>query len=58
MRLLIWARSIHDDCIFSEGDWWGWPKDYKSGRKLGRDRDCVWHPPPTGWMNLTWLEKL
>ncbi|MBA0813766.1 hypothetical protein Gohar_027590, partial [Gossypium harknessii] len=48
----MWARSVHDDCIFSEVDWWGRHKDYRSGRKLGRVRDCVWDPPPTGWLKF------
>ncbi|MFQ6655346.1 hypothetical protein Gotur_025938 [Gossypium turneri] len=48
----MWARSVHDDCIFSEVDWWGRPKDCRWGRKLGRDRDCVWDPPPTGWLKF------
>ncbi|KAK5786981.1 hypothetical protein PVK06_041631 [Gossypium arboreum] len=52
MRSLMWPRSVHDDCLFSEVDWWGWPKDCRSGRKLGRDRDCVWDPPPTGWLKF------
>ncbi|KAK5795376.1 hypothetical protein PVK06_036638 [Gossypium arboreum] len=43
---------VHDDCIFSKDDWWGRPKDCRSDRKLGRDRDCVWDPPPTGWLKF------
>ncbi|KAK5795379.1 hypothetical protein PVK06_036643 [Gossypium arboreum] len=52
MRSLLWARSVHDVCIFSEVDWWGRPKDCRLGRKLGRDRDCVWDPPPMGWLKF------
>ncbi|MBA0815906.1 hypothetical protein Gohar_000627 [Gossypium harknessii] len=44
--------GIHDDCIFSEVDWWGQPKDSKSGKKLERDSDCVWDTPPTGWLKF------
>ncbi|KAK5837504.1 hypothetical protein PVK06_013314 [Gossypium arboreum] len=47
MRSLMWAKSVHDDCIFSEVDWWGRPKGCKLGRKLGRDKDCVWDHLPT-----------
>lgn len=47
----MWPRSVHD-CIFSEVDWWGRPKDCKSCRNLGRDRDCVWDPTPTGWLKF------
>ncbi|MBA0575212.1 hypothetical protein Golob_024449, partial [Gossypium lobatum] len=35
----------------TEVDWWG-PKDCRLGRKLGRDRDCVWDSPPTGWLKF------
>ncbi|MBA0737804.1 hypothetical protein Gogos_011246 [Gossypium gossypioides] len=51
MRSLMWARLVHDDCVFPEVDWWG-PKDCRLGRKLGRDRDCVWDSPPTGWLKF------
>ncbi|KAG8479959.1 hypothetical protein CXB51_024998 [Gossypium anomalum] len=33
-------------------DWWGRPKDCRSGRKLGRVKNCVWDPPPTGWLKF------
>ncbi|TYG96307.1 hypothetical protein ES288_A11G339700v1 [Gossypium darwinii] len=25
MRALMWARVAHNECIFSESDWWSWP---------------------------------
>ncbi|MBA0724647.1 hypothetical protein Golax_021322, partial [Gossypium laxum] len=26
MRSLMWARAVHEDCQFSNGYWWCWPK--------------------------------
>ncbi|TYH33861.1 hypothetical protein ES332_D13G088400v1 [Gossypium tomentosum] len=40
------------DVVNLKVDWWGQPKHCKSGKKLGRDSDCVWDPPPTGWLKF------
>ncbi|MBA0662922.1 hypothetical protein Goklo_006984, partial [Gossypium klotzschianum] len=48
MRVLMWARVIHNECIFSESDWWSSPVKCIVGGRSMRTRDLVWDPPPMG----------
>ncbi|MBA0780773.1 hypothetical protein Gotri_004832 [Gossypium trilobum] len=47
----LWLLVIAASC-WTEVDWWGRHKDWRSGRKLGRVRDFVWDPPPTVWLKF------
>ncbi|MBA0694908.1 hypothetical protein Goari_005170 [Gossypium aridum] len=48
MRVLMWARAIHNECIFSESDWWSSLVKCIVGGRSMRSRDLVWGPPPMG----------
>ncbi|MBA0569100.1 hypothetical protein Golob_006556, partial [Gossypium lobatum] len=48
MRVLMWARAIHNECIFSESDWWSSLVKCIVGGRSMRSRDLVWDPPPMG----------
>ncbi|TYG65966.1 hypothetical protein ES288_D06G229500v1 [Gossypium darwinii] len=48
MRVLMWARAIHNECIFSESDWWSSLVKCIVGGRSMRTRDLVWDPPPMG----------
>ncbi|TYI78524.1 hypothetical protein E1A91_D06G218600v1 [Gossypium mustelinum] len=48
MRALMWARAVHNECIFSKSDWWSSPVKCIMGGRSMRTRDLVWDPPPMG----------
>lgn len=52
MRAFLWTRAVHKDCIFSESDWWTWPRRCGVGQSLLASRDVGWDPPPVGWIRF------
>ncbi|TYG69350.1 hypothetical protein ES288_D05G224100v1 [Gossypium darwinii] len=48
MRALMWARVVHNECIFLESDWWSWPVKCCMGGRSMTTRDLVWDPSPMG----------
>ncbi|MFQ6639571.1 hypothetical protein Gotur_015949 [Gossypium turneri] len=41
MRALMWARVVHNECIFLESDWWSWPVKCCMGGRSMRTRGCA-----------------
>ncbi|TYG70446.1 hypothetical protein ES288_D05G314300v1 [Gossypium darwinii] len=48
MRALMWAKVVHNNCTFSESDWWSWLGKCCVGGRSMRTRDLVRDPSPLG----------
>ncbi|TYG99883.1 hypothetical protein ES288_A10G231900v1 [Gossypium darwinii] len=48
MRALMWARAVHNECIFLKSDWRSWPVKCCVGGRSKRTPDLVWDPSPMG----------
>ncbi|KAH1113505.1 hypothetical protein J1N35_006883 [Gossypium stocksii] len=52
LRLFVWATVVCEECIFTESDWWGWPRKSSLVKRVGNVRIMDWEPPPCGWMKF------
>ncbi|MBA0813841.1 hypothetical protein Gohar_027663, partial [Gossypium harknessii] len=52
IRALMWARVVHEECQFLEGDWWPWLVKCRSSLNMKNMNVSYWKPPPTEWMKF------
>ncbi|MBA0809676.1 hypothetical protein Gohar_025308 [Gossypium harknessii] len=49
---LMWARAVHEECQFLEGDWWSWPVKCRPSLNMKNMIVSYWESPPTEWMKF------
>ncbi|MBA0750100.1 hypothetical protein Gogos_003961 [Gossypium gossypioides] len=52
IRALMWARVVHEECKFLEGDWWSWLVKCRLSLNMKNMNVSHWEPPPTKWMKF------
>ncbi|MBA0746992.1 hypothetical protein Gogos_009462 [Gossypium gossypioides] len=52
IRALMWARAVHEECQFLEGDWWSWPVKCRASLNMKNTIVSHWESPPTEWMKF------
>lgn len=50
IRAVMWVRAVHNEYMFSEGDWWCWPRRCRLVSKSVRKGTRHWDQPPMGWL--------